>query len=51
MFIVITGNVIDGLTMFGPFSNAEDANEYGDLECGQDTWVVATLYKPEITAT
>ena len=30
MFIIVAGNVVDGLTFAGPFTSAEQANEYGD---------------------
>lgn len=47
MFVIIAGNVIDGLTLVGPFDDAEAANEYGDHYVASisndNTFVVAEL--------
>ncbi len=47
MFVIIQGNVIDGLSIHGPFTDAERANEWADSELSGEVWVCAPLYKPE----
>lgn len=32
MFIIIAGNVVDGLQFYGPFPNATDANDWADSQ-------------------
>ena len=44
-YIIIAGNVVDGLTHIGPFTSAERANEYADEVC-RDIWTVTTLDPP-----
>ena len=47
MFIVITGNVVDGLHFTGPFKDHDSALDYcGDLPAMQE-WTIADLYDPE----
>jgi hypothetical protein len=46
-FVIIVGNVVDGLQLYGPFQDASEANEYGDLEFPGADWIVATLEDPE----
>ena len=41
--VLIVGNVIDGLTLYGPFDDANDAGEYADAMRIDDTWVVAPM--------
>jgi hypothetical protein len=42
-YIVVNGNPVDGLTFFGIFSTAEDANEWGDVHLAGKEWWVAPL--------
>lgn len=46
MFIVITGNIMDGMNFYGPFESFEEALEYAEAEI-MDAWFVAELIKPE----
>lgn len=49
MFIIVAGNVADGFTHYGPFIDAESANEWGDHgldNCGSE-WVVVSLERPD----
>jgi hypothetical protein len=38
--IIATGNIFDGITLIGPFSNRDDAIEWAEDELGrnQDWW-------------
>ena len=50
-FILVYGNPIDGLSFVGPFADAEDANNYGDIHHGHDDWWVVALQPKEIIHT
>jgi len=41
MYIVVSGNIVDGLGFFGPFENAETANEWADDNFKE--WIVTEL--------
>jgi len=43
MHVVLVGNPVDGLTIYGPFTTAEDANEWADSNINADDWWVAPL--------
>ena len=43
-FIVVAGNIIDGLTFYGPFDSVKSAIEYGQTL--SDVWSVTSLTKP-----
>jgi hypothetical protein len=40
-YIIITGNIVDGMGFVGPFPNHEAAVAYAERECTE--WVVAEL--------
>lgn len=43
-FIVAVGNPFDGISVFGPFDDAVEANEWADAKIKNvDWWVMATL--------
>jgi len=45
--VVITGNLVDGHNIYGPFATAEDANNWADCEqAGADWWVAPLLGIP-----
>jgi hypothetical protein len=46
MFVVIEGNIIDGMRIHGPFASAEEANEWADREVKTDWWCAA-LFNPQ----
>lgn len=46
MWIVITGNPVDGFCYHGPFNNFEEALEWTELNCGGDYWITG-LAPPE----
>lgn len=52
-YVVVAGNVVDGLVFYGPFPYAEDANHWADLQTGAsgllsgDEWIVAKLRTPK----
>ena len=44
-YVIVVGNVIDGLEIHGPFSDIESASDYAesDQSIRDDTWVIAEL--------
>lgn len=45
-FVVIVGNVIDGLTLWGPFDDAGDAGDWANENINDD-WTTVHLDKPK----
>jgi hypothetical protein len=43
--ILIVGNPVDGLTFYGPFATADEANAAGERV--QDDWWIAPLKAPD----
>lgn len=43
MYIVIAGNVIDGLIHYGPFTVNKHAHEYAEINIKNDNWIVCKL--------
>ncbi len=41
--ILIVGNVVDGLTFYGPYGTAEEANQAGDERFAKEEWWVTAL--------
>ncbi len=48
LYLIIVGNVVNGLTHYGPFDDAEEANEYAKYKFDDEDWVVAALYPLEM---
>jgi len=46
MFIVITGNIMDGMKFYGPFESFDNAFEYAEAKI-LDAWFITELTKPE----
>jgi hypothetical protein len=44
--IVVTGNPVDGLTFYGVFKTAEDANDWADIHLNGHEWWVASVVHP-----
>jgi hypothetical protein len=44
--IVVTGNPVDGLTFYGVFKTAIDANDWADIRLNGKEWWVAELAHP-----
>lgn len=44
MFVILAGNVIDGITIYGPFDTADDANETADQYIKNQEWTVAEVH-------
>ena len=42
-YIIIVGNVVDGLRFYGPYDTAEDANEIADNAFKNEDWVVTNI--------
>lgn len=47
LYVVLTGNPIDGLSVYGPFEDAEAANEFADGCLRGNEWWSVTLHAPE----
>ena len=45
--ILVTGDVVDGHTFYGPFENTNEAIQYADDNLTDETWLVADLHKDE----
>ena len=43
MFVVIAGSVIDGHTIYGPFSDTEDAIEWAESNLRNANWEVVEV--------
>ena len=46
LFVVIAGNVVDGLSHYGPFMDANDAGDWANINL-DDEWVCAKLVQIE----
>lgn len=42
--ILVTGDVVDGHTFYGPFNTANNAIEFADQHLGDETWLVADIH-------
>jgi hypothetical protein len=40
MVVVIAGTIGDGFSVWGPFNDFDEANEWAERECGDEWWVV-----------
>ena len=47
MFVVVTGNPFDGLTVEGPFDDHESALAYGEVQ--SDDWRVVPVQRPGVS--
>ena len=46
-YVVITGNVIDGLVFIGPFRSRDKAHEYAVNHCARRTeWYIGEMLAP-----
>lgn len=45
-FVIMVGNIIDGLHLVGPFDDGNDANEHADHEFRKEEWIVASMEAP-----
>lgn len=46
LFVLVVGNVIDGIELIGTFDNAEIASHYAEIHCKSVDWSIALLQKP-----
>lgn len=46
MFVILVGNPIDGMGLYGPFNDAGKANDYADANFKNETWWVVPVAKP-----
>ena len=42
-YIIIVGNVVDGLRFYGPYDSADEANEVADNTFRNEDWVVTNI--------
>jgi hypothetical protein len=42
-YVLAVGNIADGIALYGPFTDAEEANHYGDHYFEDQDWVVMDL--------
>lgn len=50
MHVLLSGNIVDGITIYGPFKTGEDAIQYGNQRgdrLGDDSWCIAPLAAPD----
>lgn len=40
--VLLVGDPVDGITLYGPFDNSEDAGDYAEQFHGNDTWWIVT---------
>jgi hypothetical protein len=46
-YVIITGNVVDGLVFIGPFVSRMKAMEYAEAHCSRVSgWVTAEMLEP-----
>lgn len=43
MYVLAVGNSFDGLTLYGPFEDAEETNDIGSSEFPNQDWHVVDL--------
>lgn len=46
IYVVIGGNPFDGMSVFGPFGDAEEGNEWAQDELKRDTWWTMKVEEP-----
>jgi len=44
--VLIVGDDIDSAIVIGPFSSAENAIRYAEIDCRNEEWAIASLYPP-----
>ena len=47
LYVLLVGNVIDGIQIYGPFGGAELAGEYAEQYHKHDEWIISKLIAPE----
>jgi hypothetical protein len=47
MYAVAVGGMFDGVNLYGPFDDFEDAEKWAAIECGYQTWIVKLLSPEE----
>lgn len=46
MYVLLVGNPVDGIAVFGPFNNGEEANEWADDHLRNEEWWAVALNSP-----
>lgn len=44
-YIIIEGNVVDGLNFYGPYNSHDEAVEIAEENCADGDWSIAELTK------
>jgi hypothetical protein len=48
MYVLITGNPVDGISLIGPFTDSEEAIEYAEVHInGPGEWWLAEVEAPQ----
>jgi hypothetical protein len=47
MYVVVTGNPFDGLSLWGPFNDANEAGDWASIEMDGETWWVMAINPTE----
>lgn len=46
MYVIVVGNPFDGLTIYGPYEDEDEAIQYAELWIRGYTWHVVTIEDP-----
>jgi hypothetical protein len=46
-YCILAGNVVDGMTVYGPFLLGDEANEWAEANLDGEDWWVTKLWGPE----
>ena len=44
--VLAVGNAFDGISLYGPFNNGEEASEYAERHAREDDWHVVPIIEP-----
>lgn len=47
MYVIAVGNVFDGITLYGPYEDNENAQQIAELEFNHSDWHVIPLHSLE----
>jgi hypothetical protein len=45
-YVLLIGNVVDGITPVGNFTNTEEAIDYAEIFCKNEDWIVTKILEP-----
>ena len=47
MFVILVGNIIDGISIVGSFDGSESANDWADINLKHEEWHVVRILDPK----